>query len=80
MVNENSIQKIETIIKQSNQEFIQNELKPFLKIPSSTLNKEGIKKAVDFIKSYIKGFIEDIKIVEGEINPFLLAKAKGLIS
>lgn len=77
MVNENSIQKIETIIKQGNQEFIQNELKPFLKIPSSTLNKEGIKKAVDFIKSYISEFTEDIKIFEGEINPLLLARAKG---
>jgi acetylornithine deacetylase/succinyl-diaminopimelate desuccinylase-like protein len=77
MFSENSIQKIESLIRDNNQEFIENELKPFLKLPSITLNKEGIKITIDFIKSYISSFSEDIKEFEGEINPLLLAKVKG---
>ena len=77
MLNENSIQKIEDLIKHNNEEFIENELRPFLRIPSNTLNKEGIVKAVDFIKSYISEFSNDVKEFEGEVNPLLLAKVKG---
>lgn len=77
MLNENSIQKIEDLIKKGNEEFIEYELKPFLRIPSNTLNKEGIMKAVDFIKSYISEFSDDVKEFKGEINPLLLAKVKG---
>jgi len=77
MFNENSIHKFEDLIKHSNEYFIENELKPFLRIPSNTLNKEGITKAVDFIKSYISDFSDDVKEFKGEINPLLLAKVKG---
>ena len=77
MFSENSLQKIESLIRDSNQEFIENELKPFLKIPSITLNKEGINKTIDFIKFYISSFSEDIEELEGEINPLLLAKVRG---
>ena len=77
MLNENSRQKIEDLIKHNNEEFIENELRPFLRIPSNTLNKEGIVKAVDFIKSYISEFSNDVKEFEGEVNPLLLAKVKG---
>ncbi len=77
MFNENSNQKIESLIRDSNHEFIENELKPFLKIPSITLNKEGINETIDFIKSYISNFTEDIKELEGDINPLLLANVKG---
>ena len=74
---ENSIHKLKDIITQTNGEFIENELKPFLRIPSNTLNKEGIDKAVDFIKSYISGFCDEFKEFKGEINPLLLAKVNG---
>ncbi|MBA7654872.1 Succinyl-diaminopimelate desuccinylase [subsurface metagenome] len=77
MLNENSMQKIEDLIKYNNEEFIENELRPFLRIPSNTINKEGIVKAVNFIKSYISDFSDDVKEFEGEINPLLLAKVKG---
>ena len=77
MLNENSIQKFEDLIRQSNEDFIENELKPFLRIPSNTLNKEGIVKAVNFIKSYISSFTDKIIEFKGEINPLFLAKVKG---
>ncbi len=67
------------ILKNDNDNFIQNELIPFLKIPSYTLNKEGINDAKDFIKSYIMDFCEDISQFEGQINPFIFAKVKGKI-
>ena len=35
---------IEDLIKQSNKEFIENELRPFLQIPSNTLNRTGMDK------------------------------------
>ena len=44
---------IEKIIKDTNNEFIEKDLCPFLKIPSSTLNKEGIKEAKEFLITYI---------------------------
>ena len=66
------------IIKQTNAEFIEKELKPFLRIPSNTLNTEGIATALDFIKSYLSGFCDDLKEIKGEINPLLLATVKGI--
>ena len=77
MFNENSIHNFEDLIQKNNEEFIENELIPFLKIPSNTLNKEGIVKAVDFIKSYISDFSDEVKEIEGEINPLVLATVKG---
>ena len=44
---------LDELIKKSNSEFIENELLPFLRIPSNTLNGEGIKQAKDYIITYI---------------------------
>ncbi|KKL82444.1 hypothetical protein LCGC14_1984670, partial [marine sediment metagenome] len=75
----NSKSYIEKIIKDTNKAFIEKELRPFLKIPSITLNKEGIKEAKEFLISYIKSFSEDIEEYSGEINPLILARIKGNI-
>ncbi|MFX1313674.1 MAG: M20/M25/M40 family metallo-hydrolase, partial [Promethearchaeota archaeon] len=74
-----SLDKIESSIKVSNKEFIEKELLPFLRIPSNTLNKEGITKAKSFLTSYISKFSEKIDIIEGNINPLILASVKGRI-
>ena len=50
----------EKIIK-TNRYFIDSELRPFLRIPSNTLNIDGILEARDFIISYIKHFSFKIK-------------------
>ena len=42
---------IEELITQTNKDFIQNELRPFLRIPSYTLNHKGIDSAKDFLIS-----------------------------
>ena len=52
----NSHEKIIELIRNSNEEFIENELRPFLRIPSNTLNQEGIKKAKKYLISYISKF------------------------
>ncbi|GAI86088.1 unnamed protein product, partial [marine sediment metagenome] len=75
----NQSSKIEEIIRNTNKKFIEEDLTNFLKISSFTLNKEAIIEAKDFIISYISDFCEDIKEIEGEINPLLLAKVKGKI-
>ena len=77
MNNKNSTFKIEDIINKSNNDFINNELRPFLRIPSYTLNRNGILEARDFIIAYISGFCEEIKEYKGEYNPLILAKVKG---
>ncbi len=79
MENVNSKSYLEKILKDTNKVFIEKELRPFLKIPSNTLNKEGIFEAKQFIISYIKGFSEDIEEYPGKINPLILAKIKGNI-
>ncbi len=68
---------IEDLIKQSNSEFIENELRPFLQIPSNTLNRKGIDKAKNFIITYTSGFCEDVKEYKGDYNPLIFAKVKG---
>ena len=68
---------IEDLIKKSNSEFIENELRPFLQIPSNTLNRKGIDKAKNFIVTYTSGFCEDVKEYKGDYNPLILAKVKG---
>ncbi len=68
---------IEEKIKANNEKFIQKDLCPFLKIPSSTLNSEGISTAINYITSYISDFSESIEKFQGEINPVFLAKIKG---
>ena len=68
---------IEELITQTNNDFIQNELRPFLRIPSYTFNHKGIDSAKDFLISYISEFCEDIKEFEGDINPLILAKIRG---
>lgn len=70
---------MENLIIESNNEFIKNELLPFLKIPSNTLNKEGILQAREYIISYISEFSKEVKEIEGEINPLILAKVEGRI-
>jgi len=75
----NQSSKIEEIIRNANKKFIEEDLTNFLKISSFTLNKEAIIEAKDFIISYISDFCEDIKEIEGEINPLLLAKVEGKI-
>ena len=67
------------LIRNSNTEFIENELRPFLRIPSNTLNHEGVTKAKNYIVSYITKFSEDIKEFKGVINPLILAKVEGEI-
>ena len=52
---------LEEILKKSNDQFIQDELIPFLKIPSNTLNKEGIEKAREYILEYLSDFCESMK-------------------
>ncbi|MFX1236801.1 MAG: M20/M25/M40 family metallo-hydrolase [Promethearchaeota archaeon] len=68
---------IEKLIKESNERYIQEELVPFLSIPSNTLNKEGINQAKEYILSYISGFCENIEIFEGEYNPLIVARIEG---
>jgi acetylornithine deacetylase/succinyl-diaminopimelate desuccinylase-like protein len=75
----NQSSEIEEIIRNTNKKFIEEDLTNFLKISSFTLNKEAIIEAKDFIISYISDSCEDIKEIEGEINPLLLAKVKGKI-
>jgi len=48
-----SLDKMASLIRESNKEFIEKELQPFLRIPSNTLNKKGILKAKSFLISYI---------------------------
>jgi len=67
------------LIKRSNTEFIENELRPFLRIPSWTLNIEGIKKAKNFLISYISEFSEEVSEHNGLINPLIVAKVEGEI-
>lgn len=73
------INKIESELKNSNIDFIDNELRPFLRIPSNTSNKEGIQKAKDYIISYINSFSEEITEYQGISNPLFLAKVDGKI-
>ncbi|MFX1320366.1 MAG: M20/M25/M40 family metallo-hydrolase [Promethearchaeota archaeon] len=70
---------IKNIVIKSNREFLENELLPFLRIPSNTLNKEGINLAKEYIISYTSGFCKEIKEIEGEVNPLILAKVEGQI-
>ena len=72
-----SLVTFENKLKKSNKKFIETDLLPFLRIPSETLNKEGIIKAKEFIISYISGFCEEITEYQGKINPFIIAKVDG---
>ncbi len=74
-----SINKIESELKNSNNDFIDNDLRPFLRIPSNTSNKEGIQKAKDYIIFYINSFSEEIAEYQGISNPLFLAKVDGKI-
>ena len=75
----NSVKKITELIRNSNKEFIENELRPFLKIPSNTLNYEGIIRAKNYLISYITDFSKEIHEYKGEINPLIIAKVEGEI-
>ncbi|MFX1316932.1 MAG: M20/M25/M40 family metallo-hydrolase [Promethearchaeota archaeon] len=74
-----SNENFEGIIRATNNEFLKNELYPFLKIPSNTFNRKGILKAKEYLISYVSTFCEDIKEYKGKINPLILAKIKGKI-
>ncbi|TXT65610.1 MAG: Succinyl-diaminopimelate desuccinylase [Promethearchaeota archaeon] len=68
------------IVKQINRtdnEFIRNELIPFLRIQSNTANKKGINEAITYIKSYIEDISEEIIEFQGEINPIILSHVRG---
>ena len=65
------------LIRSTNEKFIKEDLISFLKIPSYTSNREGIKEAKDFITSYISNFCEKVVEIEGETNPLLLAEVDG---
>ncbi len=75
----NSDTNVIELIQNSNKQFIENELCQFLKIPSNTLNQEGITRAKDYLISYISEISEDINEYEGLINPLVLAKVEGEI-
>ncbi|MBN1801270.1 MAG: M20/M25/M40 family metallo-hydrolase [Candidatus Lokiarchaeota archaeon] len=77
MVNDNAQNSIVSQIIESNENYIQNELIPFLSIPSNTLNKKGIDDAKEYILSYIADFCENIEVIEGDINPLILARVNG---
>ena len=77
MINEKPHGKIDDLLKKTNEKFIESELRPFLQIPSNTLNKNGIKKSKNFIISYISDFCEEINVYSGDINPIIIAKVNG---
>ena len=77
MENEDVSSKIENIIKKSNKNFIEDDLIPFLRIPSISLNQEDVIKAKNFLSSYISAFCEEIKEFKGIVNPLILAKVQG---
>jgi len=68
---------LKELIRSTNEKFIKEDLISFLKIPSYTSNREGIKEAKDFITSYISNFCEKVVEIEGEMNPLLLAEVDG---
>ncbi|MBY9018679.1 MAG: M20/M25/M40 family metallo-hydrolase [Candidatus Lokiarchaeota archaeon] len=65
------------IIQDSNKHFIEEELIPFLKIPSTTSNPEGISIARDYLKSYISNVVEKTIDIPGIINPLTFSWIKG---
>ncbi len=79
MDNENSRSKIIELLKKTNEKFIESELRPFLKIPSNTLNHDGILKAKNFIISYISDFCDEVMEYPGEVNPIIRAKVNGMV-
>ncbi|MBY8990224.1 MAG: M20/M25/M40 family metallo-hydrolase [Candidatus Lokiarchaeota archaeon] len=72
-----SINKVESNLIRSIHPFIEKELRPFLKIPSYTRNKQGIKEAKEFIISYINDFADEISEYQGITNPLILANVEG---
>ncbi len=68
---------IRELILCSNEEFIKKELIPFLKIPSYSTNKKGVKESKDFLISYISNFCEEVEEIQGEKNPSIVAKIDG---
>ncbi|MBY9021574.1 MAG: M20/M25/M40 family metallo-hydrolase [Candidatus Lokiarchaeota archaeon] len=68
---------IKELICSTNEKFIREDLIRFLKIPSYTSNREGIKEAKGFITSYISKFCKKVTEIEGEKNPLLLAEVEG---
>jgi acetylornithine deacetylase/succinyl-diaminopimelate desuccinylase-like protein len=75
----NPIDNIKSNLIGDNHIFIENELQPFLRIPSHSLNKKGIQEAKDFLISYIKPFAKEIAEFQGVTNPLLIAKVEGKI-
>ncbi len=75
----NSTKKIAELIRNSNEEFIENELRPFLRISSNTLNHEGIIESKNYLVSYISKFSEELHEYKGEINPLIIARVEGKI-
>ncbi|MFO8019177.1 MAG: M20/M25/M40 family metallo-hydrolase [Promethearchaeia archaeon] len=70
-------ERLTTIIEKTNDEFIKNDLRPFLQIPSNTLNTKGIQKAKQFILDYIREICDEVTELEGKISPLFLGKISG---
>ncbi len=77
MSNSINLENIRNQIQEENALFITNDLQEFLRIPSYSLNSNGIKQAKKFIINYISEFCEEINIFEHKINPTIFTEVKG---
>ncbi len=68
---------LEREISLTNENFIEWELLPFLRIPSYTINSKGILEAKNFLLDYIKDFASETKEFIAGRNPLILAKVDG---
>jgi len=72
-----NLENIRNQIQEENALFITNDLQEFLRIPSYSLNSNGIEQAKKFIINYISEFCEEINIFEHKINPTIFTEVKG---
>jgi len=79
MTQKSSNDELKELIRVSNSSFIEKDLRRFLQIPSFTTNNKGCKEAKDFIISYISNVASEIKVIDGVINPLIIAKIEGKI-
>lgn len=77
MSNSIKLEKKKKQIQEKNSQFISKELREFLKIPSFTLNSDGINLAKRFIIDYISEICEEINAFKYKRNPLIYASVKG---
>ena len=77
MSNSINLENIRNLIQEENALFITNDLQEFLRIPSYSLNSNGIEQAKKFIINYISEFCEEINVFEHKINPTIFTEVKG---